>query len=145
LFVVDGVPIYDQESNMASRGYDPLNSFDYGSGVNDINPDDIESMEILKGAKASVLYGSAGANGVVLITTKSGGATRGLGVQVSFGHEWETPYSLVDFQNEYGTGQNEYSANIDANGNRHLVSDRFNFGPKFDGQPIIGFDGKDAP
>jgi iron complex outermembrane receptor protein len=143
LFVVDGVPIYDQESSMASRGYDPLNSFDYGSGVNDINPEDIASMEILKGAKASVLYGSAGANGVVLITTKSGGATRGLGVQVSYGHEWETPYSLIDFQNEYGSGQNEFSVNM-VDGKRHLVSSRFNFGPKFDGQPIIGFDGKEV-
>jgi len=86
LFVVDGVPIYDTGSSMASRGYDPLNSFDYGSGINDINPEDIESMEILKGAKASVLYGSQGANGVVLITTKKGKKTRGLGVNVSTQH-----------------------------------------------------------
>jgi iron complex outermembrane receptor protein len=144
LFVVDGVPIFDQESGMASRGYDPLNSFDYGSGVNDINPEDIASMEILKGAKASVLYGSAGANGVVLITTKNGGVTRGLGVQVSYGHEWEKPYSLIDFQNEYGSGENEFHTNMDTQGKRHLVSSRFNFGPKFDGKPIIGFDGKET-
>ena len=45
LFVVDGVPIHDQESSMATRGYDPLNSFDYGAGINDINPEDIESMD----------------------------------------------------------------------------------------------------
>lgn len=109
LFVVDGVPIYDTESSMASRGYDPLNSFDYGSGINDINPEDIESMEILKGAKASVLYGSAGANGVVLITTKNGKTAQGIGIQVNYGHEWEKPLSLIDFQNEYGTGQNEYT------------------------------------
>jgi iron complex outermembrane receptor protein len=143
LFVVDGVPIYDEESNMTTRGYDPLNSFDYGSGINDINAEDIESMEILKGAKASVLYGSQGANGVVLITTKSGAGTRGLGVNVSYGHTWEQPYTLIDFQNEYGSGVSEYSASYedDAKTIRRTVSSRYNFGPKFDGSPIKFFDG----
>ncbi|MDR0575581.1 MAG: SusC/RagA family TonB-linked outer membrane protein [Tannerella sp.] len=143
LFVVDGVPIYDTESSMASRDYNPLNSFDFGSAVNDINVDDIASMEILKGAKAAVLYGSAGANGVVLITTKNGSGTRGLGVQVSYGQEWHEPYTLIDFQNEYGSGENEYSYNYedDAKTIRRTVSSRFNFGPKFDGSPIKFFDG----
>ncbi|MDR0612125.1 MAG: TonB-dependent receptor plug domain-containing protein [Dysgonamonadaceae bacterium] len=147
LFVVDGVPIYDTESSMASRGYDPLNSFDYGSGINDINPEDIESMEILKGAKASVLYGSAGANGVVLITTKNGKTAQGIGIQVNYGHEWEKPLSLIDFQNKYGTGQNEYTMAYtdDTRTQRKNVSDRFNFGPKFDGTPMQFFDGTIRP
>ncbi|MDR3366135.1 MAG: SusC/RagA family TonB-linked outer membrane protein [Prevotellaceae bacterium] len=140
LFVVDGVPIYDQESSMASRDYDPLRSFDYGSGVNDISPEDIESMEILKGAKASVLYGSAGANGVVLITTKSGRGTKGLAVNVSYSHEWEQPYSPIDFQNEYGSGENEYDVRM-VDGKRHTNTSRYNFGPKFDGSDIVFFDG----
>ena len=144
LFVVDGVPIYDTESSMASRGYDPLNSFDYGSAVNDINVEDIESMEILKGAKAAVLYGGQGANGVVLITTKSGKGTRGLGVQISYGHETEVPYSLIKFQNEFGSGLNEYDMSFadPERTQRRVVSSRFNFGPKFDGSPIMFFDGK---
>jgi iron complex outermembrane receptor protein len=143
LFVVDGVPIYDTESSMASRGYDPLNSFDYGSAVNDINSEDIESMEILKGAKASVLYGSRGANGVVLITTKNGAGTRGLGVQLSYGLETEVPYQLIKFQNEFGSGTNEYSMSYADNAQtiRRVVSSRFSFGPKFDGSPIMFFDG----
>jgi iron complex outermembrane receptor protein len=147
LFVVDGVPIYDSESSMASRGYDPLNSFDYGSAINDINTEDIESMEILKGAKASVLYGSAGANGVVLITTKSGNETRGMGVQISYGQEWEVPYTLINFQNEFGTGTNEYSMSYEDEDKqiRRVVSSRFNFGPKFDGSPIKFFDGSTRP
>ena len=147
LFVVDGVPIYDIESSMASRGYDPLNSFDYGSGINDINPEDIESMEILKGAKASVLYGSAGANGVVLITTKSGKSAQGIGIQVNYGHEWKKTLSLIDFQNEYGTGQNEYTIAYtdETRTQRKNVSDRFNFGPKFDGTPMQFFDGTVRP
>ncbi|MDR0414300.1 MAG: SusC/RagA family TonB-linked outer membrane protein [Prevotellaceae bacterium] len=140
LFVVDGVPIYDQESSMASRDYDPLRSFDYGSGVNDISPEDIESMEILKGAKASVLYGSAGANGVVLITTKSGKNTKGLGVNISYGHEWEQPYSLINFQNEFGSGENEYDVRM-VDGKRYTNTSRYNFGPKFDGSDIVFFDG----
>lgn len=144
LFVVDGIPIYDTESNMASRGYDPLNSFDYGSAVNDLNAEDIESMEILKGAKASVLYGSRGANGVVLITTKNGAGTRGLGVQLSFGMETEVPYQLIKFQNEYGSGVNEYDMSYtdDPEPIRRVVSSRYCFGPKFDGSPILFFDGK---
>ena len=118
LFVVDGVPIYDKESSMETRGYDPFNSFDYGAGINDINAEDIESMEILKGAKASVLYGSAGANGVVLITTKKGAHTRGLGVTLSLNHTWEEPVSFIDFQNEYGSGGNAYS--LDEIGRAHV-------------------------
>jgi iron complex outermembrane receptor protein len=143
LFVVDGVPIYDTESSMASRDYNPLNSFDFGSAVNDINVDDIASMEILKGAKAAVLYGSAGANGVVLITTKNGSGTRGLGVQISYGQEWHEPHTLIDFQNEYGSGENEYSRSWEdeAQTVRRTVSSRFNFGPKFDGSDIKFFDG----
>lgn len=143
LFVVDGVPIYDTESSMASRDYNPLNSFDFGSAVNDINVEDIESMEILKGAKASVLYGSAGANGVVLITTKNGSGTRGLGVQISYGQEVYTPISYIDFQNEFGSGQSEYSYSWEdeAQTIRRTVSDRQNFGPAFDGSPIKFFDG----
>ena len=142
LFVVDGVPIYDDESSMASRGYDPLNSFDYGSGINDINPEDIESMEILKGAKASVLYGSEGANGVVLITTKKGRHTRGLGVNVNFQKTWEQPHSYINFQNEFGSGVNEYDISTTTlNGQevRDINKTRFNFGPRFDNTTPIMF------
>ena len=142
LFVVDGVPIYDTESSMASRDYNPLNSFDYGSAINNINVEDIASMEILKSAKAAVLYGSAGANGVVLITTKSGAGTRGLGVEITYNQEIHQPYSLIKFQNEFGSGDNEYSLSTDPEtGMRRTVSSRYNFGPKFDGSPIKFFDG----
>ncbi|MCD9019840.1 SusC/RagA family TonB-linked outer membrane protein [Parachryseolinea silvisoli] len=148
LFVVDGVIIRDQATSMESRGYDPLNSFDYGSGINDLNPADIESMEILSGAKASVLYGSQGANGVVLITTKKGKNTRGLGVQMSYQHTFEDPHSYIDFQNEFGSGTNQYSMDsveVEGTKYRRLVASRFNFGPKFDGTPIRLFDGTTAP
>ncbi len=146
LFVVDGVPIHDRESNMASRNYDPLNSFDYGAGINDINPEDIESMEILKGAKASVLYGSEGANGVILITTKRGARTRGLGVTVSFQHTYEQPFSYTEWQNEYGNGTDTQWPALPAGQTvRKISNNRFDFGPKFDGTPIEFYDGSINP
>jgi iron complex outermembrane receptor protein len=149
LFVVDGVIIHDQSSDMTNRGYDPLNSFDYGSGINDLNPEDIKSITILKSAKAAILYGSEGANGVVLITTKDGAGTRGLGVQFHHGESWEVPVNYIDFQNEYGSGVNQYDvlyAHL-PNGDsvRKTNPSRFNFGPKFDGKPSMFFDSTMIP
>jgi iron complex outermembrane receptor protein len=84
---------------------------------------------------------------VVLITTKSGAGTRGLGVNVSYGHTWEQPYTLIDFQNEYGSGQHEhnYYYEDEAETVRLTASSRYNFGPKFDGSPIKFFDGTMRP
>ncbi len=150
LFVVDGMPIYDTGSNMGARGYDPLNSFDYGSGINDINPEDIESIEILKGAKASVLYGGEGANGVVLITTKKGSGTRGLGVNINTQYTYEIPRTYIDFQNEYGSGTHQYDLQYGqlpggGDGQRQIAWTRFNWGPKFDGSPVQFLDGTIRP
>ena len=107
LFVVDGVPIYDQSTSMANTTFDPLNSIDYVL-VSMMNTEDIESIEILKGAKATVLYGSLALNGVVLITTKSGKKTKGLGVNVSQQITSEKPFTYIDFQNEYGSDSSIY-------------------------------------
>jgi TonB-linked SusC/RagA family outer membrane protein len=149
LFVVDGVPIYDHSSSMENVTFDPLNSLDYGSGINDLNAEDIESIEILKGAKATVLYGSQGLNGVVLITTKSGKKTKGLGVNVSQQFTMEKPFSFIDFQNEYGTGTNalDTATTILPNGQRVRVmpSSRFSFGPKFDGKQVMRYDSAMVP
>ncbi len=83
LFVIDGVPFDNQNTNdvnqTTGRG-----GFDYGSAAADINPDDIESISVLKGAAASALYGQRGFNGVILITTKKG-SSRGLGITVNAG------------------------------------------------------------
>jgi iron complex outermembrane receptor protein len=144
LFVVDGVPLFDKATSQANVTYDPLNSIDYGSGINDLNSEDIESMEILKGAKATVLYGSQALNGVVLITTKSGKKSRGLGIDASYQHSWEKPYSYIDFQNEYGTGTStlDTATTLLPNGQRVKVlsSSRYSFGPKFDGKQVMRYD-----
>lgn len=148
LFVIDGVPIFDEESSMATRGYNPLNSFDYGSGINDINAEDIESMEILKGAQASVLYGSEGANGVVLITTKNGKGAKGLGVNITYEHTFDKPVSYIKFQNQYGTGRHQYdirTEEVDGKEVRAIGTDRASFGPKFDGTPVRFYDGTMIP
>jgi TonB-linked SusC/RagA family outer membrane protein len=143
LFVVDGVPLYDEKTSMESRGYDPLNSFDYGSGVNDINSDDIESIEVLKGAKATVLYGSQALNGVVLITTKSGKKTRGLGIQLSHQVTVDKPFTFIDFQNDFGSGASTRDTQYVTIGGvktRKLPLSRLNFGPRFDNSSVMLYD-----
>lgn len=135
LIVVDGVPIHDENTSI---GYGAT-SRDNGTGINDINPDDIASFEILKGAKASVLYGSEGANGVVLITTKSGVKSKGLGVSASFTTSWDNAAFLPELQRDYGTGRSPSTSETDAqgfyldeNGQRTLDYAGQAFGPKFD-------------
>lgn len=104
LFVVDGVfmgntmnPTYNQQ--IGGGG------FDYGSPIQDINPDDIEQISVLKGAAATALYGSRGSNGVVLITTKKGSSKKGgLGVTYSMNAQMDNVYYLPNFQNRYGGG-----------------------------------------
>lgn len=103
LFVVDGIfmgnttnPTYNQQ--IGGGGYD------YGSPIQDINPDDIEQISVLKGAAATALYGSRGSNGVVLITTKKGSSKKGLGITYSLNAQIDKVYYLPDFQNRYGGG-----------------------------------------
>jgi len=98
LFVVDGVP-YDN-TNQSQNG------FDLGNTVSDINPEDIESVSVLKGAAASALYGSRAANGVILITTKKGNRKKGADVTISSGVTVGSPdkSTLPTYQTEYGQG-----------------------------------------
>src|SRR5690606_35985437 len=87
LFVVDGVPI-DNSTNNTGNQATGRGGYDYGNAAADINPDDIESMTILRGAAATALYGSRGANGVVMITTKKGSKAQGIGVTINSGANW---------------------------------------------------------
>jgi TonB-linked SusC/RagA family outer membrane protein len=101
LFVVDGVPY----NNTITTG----GGYDFGSAASDLNPDDISSINVLKGAAASALYGSRGANGVILITTKKGYARRGVGVTASFGISAGSPdnSTLPTYQTTYGQGYDQ--------------------------------------
>ena len=120
LFVVDGVPMVNQLNNVKRQG--DRNEVDYGNIISDINPEDIESVSILKGPSAAALYGSRAGNGVVLITTKSGKKGQGLGVSFSTSNVFEAPYRYLDLHYKY------------ANGNR---SDRYDEGSAYWGGPAL--------
>ncbi|WP_353331647.1 SusC/RagA family TonB-linked outer membrane protein [Bacteroides sedimenti] len=121
LYVVDGVPM----NNSANYSDDALNNgFDFGSGANAVNPDDVESMTVLKGAAATALYGNRAAGGVILITTKNGKKqSQGLGIEYNGGLQLETILRLPEFQNEFGMGWN---------GN-HTEIENGSWGPRMDG------------
>jgi TonB-linked SusC/RagA family outer membrane protein len=105
LFVIDGVPI-DNATNNTRNQATGRGGFDYGNAAADINPDDIESMTVLKGAAATALYGSRAANGVVMITTKKGSKRQGIGVTVNSGANWGfmDKSTYTRYQKDYGTG-----------------------------------------
>jgi len=100
LYVVDGVPI--DNSNRGSAGR--WGGYDRGDGIQNINPNDIEDISVLKGPSAASLYGQRGANGVVLITTKSGQADGVISVELNSSVTVGSPAIWPDFQNEYGLG-----------------------------------------
>lgn len=104
LFVVDGIFMGNNNpaANVSQAGGG--GGYDYGSPIQDINPDDIEQISVLKGAAASALYGSRGANGVVLITTKRGSASKKLGITYSLNAQMDKAYIRTRYQNRYGAG-----------------------------------------
>lgn len=120
LYIVDGVPV----NNSARYSSDGLNSsFDFGNGINAVNPEDVDAMTVLKGAAATALYGSRAANGVVLITTKSGKKQHGIGIEYNGGIQFSNILKLPEFQNEFGMGW--YGL--------HTEIENGSWGPKFDG------------
>jgi TonB-linked SusC/RagA family outer membrane protein len=107
LYVVDGVPIINYSNDNSASGVASAD-IDYGDGIGDLNPQDVESMNVLKGPAATALYGSRGANGVILITTKSGKkGGQGLGIEVNSGVTFEELYLIPNFQNEFGSGYDD--------------------------------------
>ena len=104
LIVVDGVPMDNFTGSDNADFYNP--SLDMGNGLSDINPEDIESMSVLKGASAAALYGSRAGNGVILITTKKGTKREGLGITVSASVSAETIFMKPNMQKSFGQGTN---------------------------------------
>ncbi len=101
LYVIDGVPVSNAITGGAGRNNLEV---DFGNGAGFLNPDDIESMSVLKGPAASALYGSRAANGVILIKTKSGKTSKGIGVEVSTNYTAESALKLPEYQTKYGQG-----------------------------------------
>lgn len=112
LIVVDGVPI---DNSSVIGGESSLASVDFGNRGNDVNPDDVASITVLKGPAAAALYGSRASNGALIITTKSG--AKGAKPQVTFSttNTWSSVLKLPDMQNEYGQGYYDVAGDNDAN------------------------------
>ncbi|HEX7904782.1 MAG TPA: SusC/RagA family TonB-linked outer membrane protein [Chitinophagaceae bacterium] len=147
LVVVDGVVINNGSGRVTGTGYkaqaDADSPSDYGSGLNDINPEDIASVSVLKGPAAAALYGQRGANGAVIITTKSGSKqTKGIGVSFNSDFSVEQSYRFPKFQYEYGQGNGNakyysYNNSVDGASTKGTSSA---WGPKFNGQLYYQYD-----
>ena len=135
LFVIDGVAV----SN-ASRGSGPGGGFDFGSAISDINPEDIATMNVLKGPNAAAIYGSRAANGVIIMTTKKGSSSGGaMRIDVSSTYTWEKPSILPDYQNLYGQGSGGQFKFVDGSGGGIQDDNDQSFGPRLDGRLITQF------
>ncbi|GAB3571880.1 SusC/RagA family TonB-linked outer membrane protein [Spirosoma luteolum] len=138
LFVVDGVPIDNGSYNVTPGSTSNTNNVttDYGNGASSINPDDIDNISVLKGANAAALYGSRAANGVILITTKRGSASKNIGVSVNTNTTFDNPLRLPDFQNEYGQGLKGQFSYVDGLGGGVNDGVDESWGPRLDGRLI---------
>ncbi|MCG8476052.1 MAG: SusC/RagA family TonB-linked outer membrane protein, partial [Cytophagales bacterium] len=148
LYIVDGVPLDNSDftSREAARGG---GGYDYGTLGADINPDDVASVNVLKGAAASALYGSRASNGVIMITTKRGRpGKKGLGVSVNSSVSFERVNILPDLQDEYGGGHGDFKT-VTVNGKDYKVvayGVDESWGPKFDPNvQVVHWDGWDDP
>lgn len=130
LFVVDGTPISNQ--SFAPDNDQP--GRDYGNLAADINPDDIESISVLKGPSAAALYGNRAANGVIIITTKKGSSRKGIGVEINHSTTFDRVYVLPKYQNEYAGGYSQTLATFNYNPDIHPES-----WASFNGQPVMNY------
>ncbi len=147
LIVVNGVPINNTSiSAGGSAGNGTGNptggSSDQGDGLQSINQDDIESMTVLKGAAAAALYGYRAKDGAIIITTKSGGKKKGIGIEINSNTQIDEPLDYTDFQYEYGQGENGVRPSSVAEAQSSGV---WSFGEKFDGVLTPQFDGTMQP
>ncbi|KOP39798.1 SusC/RagA family TonB-linked outer membrane protein [Flavobacterium sp. WLB] len=134
LFVVDGVPV--DNSQLGSVGGATR---DFKNAIADLNPQDIESLTVLKGPNAAALYGSRAAHGVVLITTKSGKNQKGLGISFSTGITISQVTTLPRFQNSFGQGSNGRFSFVDGKGGGINDGVDESWGPRLDGRLIPQF------
>ena len=138
LYVVDGIPI--DNSGFGQAGM--WGGSDEGDGTSSINPDDIEDMTVLKGANAAALYGSRASNGVILITTKSGKARKGLGIDFNSNFVFEDIFDLFDLQTQYGQGN---QGRAPATGLEAFNASTSAWGARLDGSLVPQFDGVERP
>jgi len=145
LYVINGIPMNNIDNTQISglsmnSGGQYSNSPDQGDGIGNLNPDDIESMSVLKGAAAAALYGSRAKYGVILITTKSG-SSKGT-VEFSSNYEGEKVINPTDFQYVYGNGGQGLKPN---SAQSAFNSGNASWGAKLDGSSVVQFDGVSRP
>jgi len=138
LYVVDGVPL--DNTSLGAAGM--WGGSDGGDGISSINPNDIESMTVLKGTSAAALYGYRSANGVILITTKSGSKKKGLGVEFNTQLRTDNIVNTYDFQQQYGHGRLGVKP---ATQDQALENGLYAWGEAVDGSPVMQFDGETRP
>ena len=151
LIVIDGIPIVNGKlSSGVGDAYGVGGAdvpIDFGNGLSDLNPDDIESISVLKGAAATALYGSRAGNGALIVTTKSGKNTKGIGITFSSNSSINDVLRWPEYQYEYGQGTNQRNADGELFYSYTPTEDGPNtgstssaFGPKFAGQSYFQYD-----
>jgi len=143
LFVVDGIPINNNSifnfTNEAAAGFQEI---DFGNGAMEVNPDDIEAVSVLKGPGASALYGTRASNGVIVIETKNGSKSEGLGISYNTSFLMDSAFRLPDFQNSYGQGNSGQFAFVNGLGGGTNDNITYSWGPSLDiGNLVPQFDG----
>jgi TonB-linked SusC/RagA family outer membrane protein len=132
LFIIDGVPVDNSQLGIGTGR-------DFANAIADINPDDIESLNVLKGPNAAALYGSRASAGVLVIKTKTGKGQKGLGITVNSGATFESLLVLPTYQNSYGQGSGGQFSYVDGKGGGLNDGVDESWGPKMDGRLIKQF------
>jgi TonB-linked SusC/RagA family outer membrane protein len=148
LIILDGIPVDNSSVALNGLGGGGMGGYNIGNAAADINPDNIQSVTVLKGPNAAALYGSRAANGAIVIETKKGrgaGGQTGFGVTATFGSTFETPLMLPVYQNQYGQGFYGEFQFVDGNGGGVNDFADESWGPKLDGRLIDQFFGKQQP
>ena len=143
LYVIDGIPMNNNDFGQAGM----WGGQDQGDGLTSLDPDNIESITILKGANASALYGARAANGVINIVTKKGKARKGIGIEYNSNMVFETVNDQTDLQNKYGEGWIDNAGVVHKPTTATEAYQNFygEWGPKLDGSSVPQFDGVSRP
>lgn len=138
LYVVDGIPIDNTNQGNAGK----YGGQDWGDGISSLNPDDIETMSVLKGNTAAALYGSRASNGVIIITSKRGTKRKGIGVEFNSNYTFDKVIDYTDWQDAYGQGLKQLKPKTI---NEAIKNGEYSWGEKLDGSNVVQFNGVSRP
>jgi TonB-linked SusC/RagA family outer membrane protein len=141
LYVIDGIPMQNSTYRQTDVG-GGYGGADGGDGTINVNPDDVETISVLKGAAATALYGYRGSKGVILITTKTGKSAKGSGVELNSNYVIQHVIDNTDWQSTYGQGS---IGNKPATADEAFLTGLSSWGAKLDGSDVFQFDGVKRP